>query len=107
MESSFVEMLLSQKHLPSPVKCISHADTDTIAKTICAFLNAQGGWIVVGIDDEHDYVGIKDVEIENKIQYEITNNISPLPLVYVQKESYEGEQIILITVIKGSLQPYS
>jgi len=107
MENSFVEMLLSQKHLPSPVKCISRPDTDTIAKTICAFLNAQGGWIVIGVDDNHNYVGIKDVEIESKIQYEITNNISPLPLVYVQKESYKSERIILITVIKGSLQPYS
>lgn len=107
MESSFIEMLLSQKHLPLPVECVSHSDTEKIAKSICALLNAQGGWVIVGVDDKHDCVGTGNPEIEKDIQREITNNIFPLPLVYVQKELYKGKNAVLITVIKGSLPPYS
>lgn len=107
MDKSFVGMLLSQKHLPSPVKYVSQPNTEKIAKSICALLNAQGGWVVIGVDDKHNCVGIENWGIEKEIQNEITNNIFPLPLVYVQKESYKGKTVILITVIKGSLPPYS
>ena len=107
MDRSFVEMLLSQKHLPSPVKCVSQPDTVQIAKSICALLNSQGGWIIVGVDDKYNCVGIDIMEIEKEVQNEITNNIFPLPLVYVQKEFYKGKTVLLITIIRGSLPPYS
>lgn len=107
MDKSFVEMLLSQKHLPSPVECVSTPNTEKIAKSICALLNAQGGWVIIGVDDKYNCVGIEDWEIEKEIQNEITNNIFPMPLVYVQRESYKSKIVILITVIKGSLPPYS
>ena len=106
MKNSFVEMLLSQKHLPFPIKCMPFFDKEKILKAICAFLNAQGGWIVLGIDNEYNVVGLENIEIESEIQKEITNYISPLPLVYLQRETYNNEEIILIT-IKGSLPPYS
>ena len=107
MGNNFVEMLLSQKHLPSPIECVSFPNAERVAETICALLNDRGGWIILGVDKEHHCIGIKDSDIENKIQYEITHNIVPLPLVYIQKEAYMGEMVILITIIKGSLPPYS
>lgn len=107
MESSFIEMLLSQKHLPTPIECVPYPKAEMVAKSICALLNAQGGWLVIGVDDKYNCVGIENLEIEKDIQKEITNNISPLPLVYIQKESYKGKAVVLITVIKGSLPPYS
>ena len=51
MDSNFVEMLLSQKHLPLPVECVSRPNIEKIARSICALLNAQGGWVVIGVDD--------------------------------------------------------
>jgi ATP-dependent DNA helicase RecG len=107
MESSFVEILLLQKHLPSPVRCVSNCDIEKISEIICAFLNDKGGWIVVGIDDEGNYIGVKDDEIGKELQLEIINYISPLPLVYIQKELYKDKLVILVTVVKGSLPPYS
>ena len=91
MESSFIEMLLSQKHLPTPIECVPYPKAEMVAKSICALLNAQGGWLVIGVDDKYNCVGIENLEIEKDIQKEITNNISPLPLVYIQKESYKGK----------------
>lgn len=107
MESNFLELLLSQKVLPANIESIGKVKIDKIAQSICAFLNGQGGWIVVGIDDNHNYVNINVSDAISKIQYELTNNIAPLPLVYIQKESYKGNDVVLITIPKGSLPPYS
>ena len=107
MDRSFVEMLLSQKHLPLPVECVALPNAEKIAKSICALLNAQGGWVIIGVDDKYNSIGIEKNEFEKEIQSEIINNIFPMPLVYVQKELYKDKAVVLLTVIKGSLPPYS
>lgn len=107
MQTSFLDTLLGAKILPLPVKYIGNADVEVIAETICALLNGQGGWIVVGIDDECDYVGLDYNKTKVEVQRELTNNIAPLPLVYLQEDTYKGNDVMLITVLKGSLPPYS
>ena len=100
-------MLLSQKHLPSPVECVPRPNVVHIAKSICAMLNGQGGWVIIGVDDKYNSVEIDELEIKKTIQKEITNSIFPLPLVYVESEVFKENPVVLITVIKGSLPPYS
>lgn len=107
MNDSFIDSLLTQKVLPTPIKCFGGPDLCEIAKTICAFLNEQGGWIVVGIADELNHVEINDSEVIAQIQNEITKHIAPLPMVYIQKETYKGASVVLVTVLKGSLPPYT
>lgn len=107
MDNNFIDLLLTQKALPSPVKCFGEPNIETISKAICAYLNAQGGWIIVGVDDNHNPTNINEVIVMEQIQCEVTNNIAPLPLVYIQKETYRKQGTILITVIKGSIPPYS
>lgn len=107
MESSFVKALLMQPHLPSPVFCLKEASVDAIVERVCACLNDAGGWIVVGVDDKHKGVGLPDVDFGSKIQEAITNGVMPLPLVYVQDEQYEEMKIVLVTIPKGTLAPYT
>ena len=107
MENSFIEILLSQKYLPTPIELMSEAKIEEISKTICGLLNTQGGWIIVGVDKSFNSIGVENSDIIRDIQYDITNNIVPLPLVYVQEDNYKGKLVILITVIKGTLSPYS
>lgn len=104
---NFIESLVSQKVLPLPLVCLGKENTEAIVKTICALLNEQGGWVVAGIDNSYNLTGLNEqVSVEN-IQMEITLHISPIPLVYIQYEQYKNERVILITVPKGSLPPYS
>lgn len=107
MENNLVNTLLSAKILPVPVKCFGVLDLQKIATTICAFLNGEGGWIVVGVDERQKPIDINIEEGIRQIQYELTHNIIPLPLVYVQEDGFEGKKVILLTVTKGSLAPYS
>lgn len=107
MDNSFVKALLSQPHLPSPVFCYADVSVETIAKKVCACLNEAGGWIVVGVNEEHHSVAIDAQAFANSVQKEITDSILPLPLVYVQQEEYEDKMVVLITIPKGSLTPYT
>lgn len=107
MEGSFVSALLSQNHLPSPVFCYAEASAEKVATKVCACLNETGGWVVVGVDENHVRTGLAVADFDKQVQQEITNHISPLPLVYVQTEDYDGEPVLLVTVPKGSLAPYT
>lgn len=107
MEFSFIEALLSQPHLPAPMFFIPDSSAETVSMRVCAYLNATGGWIVVGVDKERAVaVGVAK-GFDKTLQEEITRNISPLPLVYVQKEEYKGTFVVLVTVMKGSIPPYT
>ena len=99
--------LLNQPHLPSPVFCMREASVDAIVERVCACLNDVGGWIVVGVDDKHEGVDLTDADFCHKVQESIVNGIMPLPLVYVQEEWYDGKKVVLVTIPKGTLAPYT
>ena len=106
MEGSFVKALLAQPHLPSPIFCYAEASPEMVAQKVCACLNETGGWLVIGIDGERNATGVAEGFAE-KLQEEITEFILPLPLVYVQREFFNEKPVVLVTVPKGSLTPYT
>lgn len=104
---SFIKDIVNQKYLPLPRRCVPSYDVNRIMMEVCALLNAGGGWVVVGVSEDGMAVGLpKDYSSAN-LQQELTNKISPIPLVYVQDEISDGKQIALLTVMKGGLPPYS
>jgi len=78
-----------------------------ILKTICAFLNTDGGWVIIGHSGKK-LAGLDSInEKLDELKSEIANKIIPQPLVYVQEEIYNRKDLILINVLKGTRQPYS
>ena len=106
MKNSFIRALASQRHLPLPLVFSEGQNIEELLKQICAFLNAEGGWIIVGINNKGECVGTR-LGLADEMQSSVVANINPLPLVYVQTEDEEEKTIVLITVLKGSLPPYS
>lgn len=78
--------------------------TDTICKDIVAFLNTDGGDVIIGVDDNGNVVGIDNVdETSQKISDIITDQIEPNPQAIIRSEiRYEnGKTLLLIHVQKG------
>ena len=78
--------------------------TDTICKEIVAFLNADGGQIFIGIDDNGNVVGVKKIdETLKKISDVITTQIEPNPQEEIRTELKfdSGQTIIVLYVSKG------
>lgn len=80
---------------------------DAIGKTICGFLNKEGGQLLIGIADNKEVEGIKDAD---KWQFEIEQflikELVPEAPVMVSVENYGDKQLLLIKVWEGSKQPY-
>jgi ATP-dependent DNA helicase RecG len=103
---SFITKLLKQEDVNIEFK--SKFDIQLTLQTVCAFLNGEGGWVLIGYANKKA-IGIADY-IEEKLEEleaAVLNNIMPQPLVYINEESYQGKKLILVNVHKGSNQPYS
>ena len=77
--------------------------SSTIGKEMCAFANASGGKIFIGITDS----GIKkEIKITNKLKSEIQvigRNLDPKMTIHLQ----EIEGILIVDVPEGKEKPYS
>ena len=103
----FIDALLSQKVEGYKLMLLSVYDVEMVMQMVCAYLNNEGGWILVGISDDGTRVSVDAEAIVNDIQKNVVTRIKPLPLVYIHAEDYQGGQVVLVTVMKGGLQPYS
>ena len=103
----FIDALLTQKVEGYRLRLLAGYDAEMVMQMVCAYLNNEGGWIVVGISDDGARVSVDADAIVNDIQKNAVTRIKPLPLVYVHAEDYQDGQVVLVTVMKGGLQPYS
>jgi ATP-dependent DNA helicase RecG len=103
---SFIQELINhQKDLP--IAFFGTYNSESVLAAICAFLNTDGGWILIGHDGD-DVIGVAAIrDKSNDLQELIYKNIFPQPLVDVRTESFKGQDVILINVLKGSRRPYS
>lgn len=104
---SFIKDIINQEHLPLPLRFVPSYDVNCIMMEVCALLNSGGGWVAIGVREGGMVIGLPKDYSMVALQQEMTNNISPVPLVYVQDEVCDNKQIALLTVMKGSLPPYS
>ena len=104
---TFIKELISQQEHNS-LEFKTGWNVEAILKTICAFLNTEGGWIIVG-HNEKELIGLPDITEQkvNDLKRNALENIFPQPLVYVQLETVNEKSIVLLNVLKGSRQPYS
>lgn len=104
---TFINELISQQEHNS-LEFKTAWNVEAILETICAFLNTEGGWIIVG-HNEKELIGLTDITEQevNELKQNALENIFPQPLIYVQLETVNEKSIVLLNVLKGSRQPYS
>jgi len=107
METIIIDNLLTQKD-KTQLELITQPDNiENIAKTITAFINTQGGDMIIGIDADKKIIGIDDAENEiKKIHEHLITHIKPTAPIFFNVINYGGKHIILIRIWKGSRKPY-
>ncbi len=79
----------------------------TLLKTISAFANYTNGAIYIGIADDGQIVGIKDINnLKLKIENTVNDTITPKPVYELNILSDSGVMILEISVFKGQDGPY-
>lgn len=81
--------------------------TDAVCKEIVAFLNADGGDLVIGVNDNGTIAGINDLDDTSKrVSDVITDQIEPVPHSLVTMETvYIEEKPVLIVHVRKGIQP--
>lgn len=80
---------------------------DAVAKALCAFLNASGGTVLIGVKDDGQIVGLENAELhEAELKQFLFQAIIPEPAVTVSTETVGKKEILSIKVWEGSKPPY-
>lgn len=80
--------------------------TEEIYKEIIAFANTDGGVLYIGIDDDGNAVGLKNVDDEyTRITNGIRDAILPDVTMFV-KYTIQNNKVVRITVSEGTNKPY-
>jgi len=76
------------------------SSVSNLSHDICAFLNTEGGIVLVGIDDHGNIIGIKNKQ-KQKVS-DILAGIEPIPNVKIEKIKIENTEIFIIKIAKSN-----
>ncbi|WP_203248333.1 RNA-binding domain-containing protein [Sporosarcina beigongshangi] len=83
--------------------------TDGLKKEVIAFMNTNGGTIVIGVEDDGSVIGLPHARQDlESISSMLRDSIKPDVLVYTKAEiiSIEGKDVIEIEIARGTRRPY-
>ncbi|MCK0137302.1 RNA-binding domain-containing protein [Arenibacter sp. S6351L] len=107
MENNFIINNLLQKDESVRLELKTAAHITSIAKTITAFINTQGGDILIGVSDNKEIIGVENANrLRNRIQHQLIDSIKPNAPISSQVIRYKGKDLILISVWEGANKPY-
>jgi len=77
-----------------------------LSTELCAFSNAAGGILLVGIKDDGSVIGIElDNLIRSRIQ-DVISNIEPRPEIIISEVTIQGKNILCLDCKSGNKKPY-
>lgn len=82
---------------------------DSIPKTLVAFLNTEGGDLMIGMDDKGNASGLEDPDdVSKRLSSIISNLILPDAAVFIHQKTVQINQknVIKVTVETGTERPY-
>lgn len=80
---------------------------ETVARVVSAFLNAEGGQLIIGVDDQGELVGVKKAKaLAERLNRQLADFITPPALWHVDVHCIEGKQFVVVEVAEGSDKPY-
>ena len=77
----------------------NYRNLNVIGQVVCSFLNAQGGYIVCGVEDNGKLIGIDGSDAGVKVlEQGVQQGLSPKALVSVQVQEVEGKSLLVLEV---------
>ncbi len=83
---------------------IDRDDREEFMETLSSFSNTRGGVIILGVNDRLEVIGFH--RKKEDIARMIDDGIDPIPTYRIEEANYGGQNLLLVYVEKGKLQPY-
>lgn len=85
-------------------------DNESIAKTVIAFANGDGGQIIIGIDEKNRaIVGLDSQTIDmvmERLPVSLADRIAPPLFPQIFQKNIENKEVLIIQVFPGNQKPY-
>jgi len=85
----------------------TNCDPEIVGRQVCAFLNSGGGYVVCGISESGDPVGIPEQLNIRQFEQKVNKGISPKALISVELEKVDGKPVLVVEVPAGKDFPYA
>jgi ATP-dependent DNA helicase RecG len=77
-----------------------------IAEEVCAFANASGGTVVLGVSDDNDISGVAVDNRQRSVIQDAIGNISPALRCTIETVELDNRELCVIEVPSGKMKPY-
>lgn len=85
----------------------THCDPVIVGRQVCAFLNSGGGYIVCGISESGEPVGIPEQLDIGQFEQQVNKRISPKTLISVELQEVGEKPVLVVEVPAGKDFPYA
>lgn len=83
------------------------ARPESLATAFISFLNAEGGVLWLGIEDDGTVSGVTDVDAaRQRVDQILANNVTPRATAFVEQVEVGGKRLLKITLPRGLDRPY-
>ncbi len=80
---------------------------EKIAKEMMAFANTKGGYILFGVDDDKQIIGVESEKSEAELITETANNFCEPPVAfYLEYKQVKGKEIVIAVVPESDKKPH-
>jgi len=80
---------------------------EKMAKEIIAFANTSGGYVIIGVDDNRNIVGVESEKTETELINETINNYCE-PKIDISFEYFDifGKEVVLVVIPESKNKPH-
>ncbi len=80
---------------------------EKIAKEIIAFANTKGGYMLFGVDDDKNIVGVESEKSETELILEAINNYCEPPVDYkIEFMEFNSREVVILQIFESKQKPH-
>ncbi|MCI0558498.1 MAG: putative DNA binding domain-containing protein [Nitrososphaera sp.] len=85
----------------------ARAHSEALAAALVSFLNTEGGFLLMGVEDDGQVSGVENVEAtRQRLDQILANSIIPRATAYLETVKYGGKDLLKVGVPRGLDRPY-
>lgn len=81
--------------------------TEKIAREMIAFANTKGGYLIIGIDDDKEIIGVESEKTESELILDTAANYCEPPLhIKIDYVEIKGKEIVVVEIFESKNKPH-
>lgn len=80
---------------------------EKIAREMIAFANTKGGFLIIGVDDDKEIVGVESEKSESELILDAAQNYCEPPLrINIDYVEIKGKEVVVVEILESKLKPH-